>query len=248
MRIVVLTTTLVVLSACTLISGAGDLRSETNNELAATSSSGTTTSSSSSSGTPPPPDTAASSSGTTTSSSSSSSSSSGTSSSSSTSSGNPMQDAGPLPCVDKTYGPRFPNMVAGDLWSSANAARADDGRIAHGGESEGPLVARSFNLNVPATAQIKGIELKIARSSFAPSIRDKVVQLSKGVSRAKTTDNWPVDQAETNFPKTSYGSATDLWGAQWSGADINSIEVTLSVTGFGDGHVDSFALTVYTCE
>lgn len=229
-----LVTASLTLAACTLISGASELQSSTDDATPdASTSSGGSSGVASSSGM--------------------------TSSGSSGSGGNPASEGGPPnpgqpdasgePCTPKSYGPRFPTNVAGEFWRSPGLAKVDDMKVAHGDRGSGPIHAAKFRFTIPVTAQILGIEVKIARSSVGP-VSDGSVSLAKGSPKAQP-GNWVEDMKLSNFPKATYGGPADLWGAAWTPADINSPDgfgVSLIVAGNGDGHVDSFAATVFTCE
>jgi hypothetical protein len=160
----------------------------------------------------------------------------------------PLPETGPLPCTKRSHGPRFPEVVTGN-WSSPANARVDDGRIAHGREDLGALRASGFGFAIPAGARIDGIVVQIARSTIGDT-RDDAVALAKGTSKA-IPGPWFLDLPETNHPKVAFGDESDLWGASWTPADINAQDgftVTQTVLGNGDCHIDSFAVTVHTCE
>lgn len=223
------------LVACTLVSGAADL--DTNEATIDGGSSSSSGSSASSSG-------------------GSSSSSSGVASSSTSSSGFPFFDASfdapfdalfdvNLPCINTSIGPRFAGNVSG-AWMNPNAARFNDQNPAHGDATTGPLFASGFNFGaVFPNARILGIEVRIAKSSRGTT-SDKTVSFG-GANRADNAD-WAVDPTELQFPVSTYGGPTDLWGATWTAAQVKNAELTIEVNGNADSHIDSIAMTVYVCQ
>jgi hypothetical protein len=116
------------------------------------------------------------------------------------------------------------------------------------------LQGTQYGFNVPLDTEIVGIEVNINRSSNGnnPSIEDNVVRLlNGGVIVGDNKANlvaWP-----TTLTMVTYGGPTDLWGADWTPTDINSLDfgVTLAVNNTNNGNqgriatVDSIQVTVY---
>lgn len=64
----------------------------------------------------------------------------------------------------------------------------------------------------------------------------------------KANGPWP--EGSPDEPKiTTYGGATDRWGATWTATEINasSFGVSVNVNGQGTGFADSLGVTVYYC-
>lgn len=122
----------------------------------------------------------------------------------------------------------------GSEWNSASAITQKDGQFATTSMTENAfcfqtvcfftrgLIGSDFGFNIPATSTINGILLRVNRKSdIEHAVRDSAIQLMKGFSfvgnKKKANVFWPT------VPKTrSYGGQTDLWGAAWTPADINS--------------------------
>lgn len=114
------------------------------------------------------------------------------------------------------------------------------------------LKATGFGFAIPATATINGIEANVERSaSNSGSVRDYSVKLVKGgtvtgTSYADTSSSW----STTDIYKT-YGGQTDLWGATFTPADINSANFGLAFSARQSGggtrtaRVDYVNITVY---
>ncbi len=85
------------------------------------------------------------------------------------------------------------------------------------------LRVTNFGFDVPTTATIDGIHVRIdRRASAADSIRDRTVNLvlggiTQGSSKADLVLYWP-----TSDQYMGYGGATDNWGASLDASDINS--------------------------
>jgi hypothetical protein len=118
------------------------------------------------------------------------------------------------------------------------------------------LITDDFQLEVPQDAQITGITAEIRRAGD-PMISDYSVRLVKdgellGAERAKP-ELWTGE-----LQWLTYGGPDDLWGAEWTPADLNSdaFGVALSVaytmqSGNARAYVDQVRVTVHyqtACE
>lgn len=97
------------------------------------------------------------------------------------------------------------------------------------------LRATNFGFAIPAGATINGISAVITRKADAlASIIDNAVLLVAG-GVAVGTDHSLVGDWGTTFFLANYGSTSDLWGATWTPAIINSsnfgIEISVQNTG-----------------
>jgi hypothetical protein len=147
-----------------------------------------------------------------------------------------------------TEGPRSPTTVIDDAsfggasWFPPGNAMASDNlyaTVAPGGSPTHYLKATNFGFNIPAPAQIQGIEVFVERKSSLVTIFDSRARIVKGgvvgTAERKLAGFWPaVDTTVT------YGNPSDMWGDTWTPADINS-------TGFGfalsvDDNVDAAAV------
>ncbi|MCX8174877.1 MAG: DUF5011 domain-containing protein [Candidatus Micrarchaeota archaeon] len=146
-------------------------------------------------------------------------------------------------------------------WSNPSRAQASDNQYATTTLSQSSgvsyyLNATNFSFNLPSNAVITGIEVAIERrqacasGSCTSNVTDVEVRLQKngalvGNNKAKATA-WP-----TTDSTAIYGGPSDLWGASWTAADINSIKtgVVLSVNRTPGGsrnlYVDYINMTVY---
>jgi hypothetical protein len=117
------------------------------------------------------------------------------------------------------------------------------------------LRGSEYGFNIPPEGSITGIEVTISRysNSHNPNVIDNVVQLVDdtgtrvGENKAVST-NWP-----TTITSVSYGGPTDLWGATWTPAKVNSLNFGVDLAAYRDNHgnnqrsavVDSMQITVY---
>jgi hypothetical protein len=96
------------------------------------------------------------------------------------------------------------------------------------------LKATDFGFTIPSTSDIRGIQVEIERvsnlSTGVRNIKDSGVYLIKNdviltaVNKADTGTNWPTTEAGRLYG----ASGVDLWGTNWTPADINA-------SGFGCG-------------
>jgi len=111
------------------------------------------------------------------------------------------------------------------------------------------LLTDQFKLEVPKAAIVRGIKVDVRRAGD-DSVSDDSVRIIKGGQ---------LGAAERALPQTwspevgwvSYGGPTDLWGEQWSAADLNSdgFGVALSAAygknvGNTSAYVDEVRVTV----
>lgn len=116
------------------------------------------------------------------------------------------------------------------------------------------LIGSDFGFNLPATATVNGIVVKVSRKAeVSQSVKDSFIQLQKGITpvgaKKKAKGYWDV---EANIK--TYGSATDLWGVSWSAADINSSDFSVWMKAYNtsanavQASVDFMRVTVYYSE
>ncbi len=115
------------------------------------------------------------------------------------------------------------------------------------------LAASSFNFSVPVAATINGIVAEVQRRTInlPVTLMDSTVKLLKagvpvGTNHAGSVA-WTV-----SLTYITYGSASDLWGATWTPADINNSNFGLYFTvrntttsPNGAPQVDHMRITVY---
>jgi len=113
------------------------------------------------------------------------------------------------------------------------------------------LRATNFSSGIPAGGTIQGIKVDIERYCGAGSARDALVQLTKngsarvGNSKADTSSNW-----SSSVGVATYGNSTDLWGTNWTAAEINAstFGVHFAARAYSENtdiYVDFIRITVY---
>ncbi len=146
----------------------------------------------------------------------------------------------------------------GANWTRPESAESSNNSYASAsvdGTVTDPLRCVSYGFDIPATATIVGIEVRIERKSSSVAnggSRDNSLFLVKagttvGLDRATATAYTTGDTVET------HGSPTDLWGTTWTPADINNVNFGAVFTatkpsGAGGAHtvtVDQIQITVY---
>ncbi len=118
------------------------------------------------------------------------------------------------------------------------------------------LTATGFGFSLPARAIVRGVTVTIERkTSVSSTIRDFNVSLVKagaatGNNKAATSTSWP-----TSDGTATYGSASDVWGATLSAADVGSSGFGVQVIprNYGSsaavGSIDAITITVrYTSD
>ncbi len=149
-------------------------------------------------------------------------------------------------------------------WSQPNRAEVPDGNYAQ--ISLGPnetgkyLSIQDYDLNIPASAVVEGIQIDIWRFSDATgAIQDSSVRLitpgggGGGFSGTITgtehaqAGNWP-----SVLTQTTYGGPTDLWGVAWTAADVNHVDfgMVIAVTQNGGSgnikaYIDYITITIF---
>jgi len=150
--------------------------------------------------------------------------------------------------------------VGTQTWLNPTGISADDASYTTVGLKQDQisdyLQATNFGFNIPEDATISGIQVEIDRyaSNFIGNtrIRDENVRLVKagtivGDNKADTGSYWPL--SGTN---KSYGAGNELWGAEWTPAEINATDFgaalsvkNLSTLGISyTAYVDYIRITV----
>jgi len=148
-------------------------------------------------------------------------------------------------------GAAFNTVTFGTIaWTTPGNAIASDNAYAQaapGGADTNYLEANNFNLSVPASAIIDGIEVAIEKRSLSGTIFDSRVRIVKGgtVGTDEHADGatWP-----TTDTVVTYGGLGDLWGETWTAADVNAANfgVVISATDSLDtAAVDHITMTVH---
>lgn len=119
-----------------------------------------------------------------------------------------------------------------------------------------PLLADQFGLSVPTDALIRGITVEVRRAGD-DSVADDSVRIIKGghIGSAERALPLPWSMDPT---WVSYGGPTDLWGEDWTAADLNSPDFGLALSaaysknvGNTIAYVDAVRVTVsykQTCD
>ncbi len=117
------------------------------------------------------------------------------------------------------------------------------------------LESTDFGFAIPANATIKGIVVGVEKNASGGStIQDNGVRIIKNGSTTGVDHMNSANWGYTDFWST-YGNATDLWGATWTPADINATNfgvafAAISYTCFSNGKaavssIDAVQITVY---
>lgn len=152
-------------------------------------------------------------------------------------------------CTLTSSGPRHPTAAYGETWSNDDGALVHDDSAAHSnGDNDDALVVGAFGFSVPSTAEIRGITIVISRNKSSGTVIDDEIRLTKGTTKANGP--WPQGTQSGPYTDATYGSETDLWGADWSPADVNAptFGVAIKVNGSGNGHVDAVSAIVHYCN
>lgn len=157
-------------------------------------------------------------------------------------------------------GPRSPSTVANDAalgtlaWlSPGNAAASDNARAtatALALMNTQALTGTGYGFALPATAEISGIAVHVERSAVLASVSDNAVRLVIGGVIASADRSspaaWPASGAES---VVTYGGPSDLWGEDWTAADINDpgfgAALSARVPLADVAQVDHLAITVH---
>jgi len=156
-----------------------------------------------------------------------------------------------------SYGPIFAGTGSNDAsvgtiaWTNTGNITADDGATANIPFTSGTtnyLTATNYGFSIPSGSTINGItaEIKEVNGEFGGITKDNAVRIIKGgviqSSNKANTNIWPAGVY------VSYGGTSDLWGASWSAADINSSGFGLAISAFlsssDNPSIDAIRITV----
>lgn len=169
-------------------------------------------------------------------------------------------------CADPVIvGPLFAKTVINDTttgtlgWLTPEVVAGDDDLSASyaGLAASNYLFARDFGVNVPDGAHIRGIVVEWQRKALGAGIKDAQVAIVRngaiGADNHARSEDWP---SAANPMWGSYGlgdgatggDSTDLWGEDWTAADINGqgFGVALAVAS-GPAFVSRVRVTVSYC-
>jgi hypothetical protein len=113
------------------------------------------------------------------------------------------------------------------------------------------IVATNFGFNIPPTATIQGIVVQVEESDPKNRTSDYLVQIVQGgvIGTANRATGTPYPLTDTY---ESYGYAGDLWGENWTPADINSPDFGVAIAAQRDialgktaGQIDNIRITVF---
>ncbi len=128
------------------------------------------------------------------------------------------------------------------LFASAN--------ISGGGSASNILKATGYDFNIPTTAKINGISVKVRR--YGTAAVDGQVRMLKAGAYAGIYNGNPYNWGGTSTAPEQiiYGGPEDLWGTTWTAADINNSNFGFSLqvvntSGGGSAYIDSIQITVY---
>lgn len=126
--------------------------------------------------------------------------------------------ASPASCISATG-------VGTRAWSNPGSATASDNTYAtasvNSSNGSNYLQCTGFGFAIPTGATISGLVVTVERKTSGGTVTDSRVRLIKGgtiglTDRATTTAYTNSDVAE------AHGGTSDLWGATWAPADLNS--------------------------
>ncbi len=162
---------------------------------------------------------------------------------------------------------KLPGTIANDAsagtiaWANLSNALVTDNQYATCTFTNGSgalsqyLEATAFGFAIPGDATIKGIVVTVERSRTVAGstvvgdagaflVRQGVIA-DDGINKALGT-TWA-----TSDEVVTYGTPDDLWGGQWTPADINdsgfgfALYAVKLLTGTPDGRIDAITITVY---
>ncbi len=152
---------------------------------------------------------------------------------------------------DTTSPARAPSSAAG--WTSSNNVFSSDSVYATnavGSNSTGAtLTVSGFGFAIPAGSIIRGITVNLIRkASVAGTIQDANMYLTKAGAQTGTNHAIAGTWGTSNTTKT-YGTASDLWGAAWTAADIDNAGFGVKFAAKAGGtaataSADSISITV----
>ena len=149
------------------------------------------------------------------------------------------------------------DVIGGQVnWTDEYHTAADDDLSANvileEGEKSNYLVLTGFNFDLPEGTIVNGVEISMKRSVSGGYIRDNMIRLVKngqvsGHNRASSFA-WP-----DNDSIRVYGTAGDLWGNEFTTADINAPDfgVAISLWRYNGGalfdtaFIDFIQITIY---
>jgi len=179
--------------------------------------------------------------------------------------------AGPMatPVQATSTGPNSGSTAADDgsigtvTWSSVNSALTQDDSYASAiltetNHTSHYLEVTDFGFGISSGATIEGIMVEVDRHESSTPLRvfDNSIRLVKGGAINGTDKStglsWP--SSDTNA-YVSYGNSTDLWGLNWTPADINGSDFGVAISASKDdapspagdrvAYVDHIRITVY---
>lgn len=113
------------------------------------------------------------------------------------------------------------------------------------------LVADQFELEVPEAAEIRGLTMEIRKAGDDSSVTDDSVRIVKG-GQIGNTERYSPQLWPTNLSWVSYGGPDDLWGEEWTPAELNADDFGIalsaaytSTAGNARAYVDQVRVTVH---
>ena len=113
-----------------------------------------------------------------------------------------------------------------------------------------PLLTTAFDLDVPEGAMVRGITVELRRAGHA-SVSDDSLRIVKG-GRISGAERAASDPWSEDLTWVTYGGPDDLWGEEWSSADVmaDDFGVALAVNyessvGNARAYVDQVRVTVH---
>jgi len=108
------------------------------------------------------------------------------------------------------------------------------------------LKASNFGFTVPDNVVINGILVEIEEKS-TPTTTESVIKIVKADGTLGTINKSTGANLPSSEGYVSYGSDNNLWGENWTPADINDADfgVVLATVGTGVSSVDHIRITVY---
>lgn len=150
--------------------------------------------------------------------------------------------------VVTSQGPSLPGTVTNNAaygavaWTNFNNIKLDDNTYATAiftpGQISNYLVASNFGFTVPSEKLITGIEVTVKRhaaNAIDRLVYDDTIQLMKAGILVGLRDEIFVERIWSDVDETvTYGSSTNLWGAQFKASDINDAGFGVSFACWGD--------------
>ncbi|HVH41456.1 MAG TPA: hypothetical protein VM925_03905 [Labilithrix sp.] len=148
-------------------------------------------------------------------------------------------------------------------WDSLPGALSSDGQGATykftvKNVASPPLKVTDFGFDLPATAQIKGVIVRILRSASTRYVKDSTIQLLDGDTEIGNNQGASSLEWPTAFQTKSYGDEHDLWGTNLTPAVANAstfgITISCGVFTFGSltslpvASVDEVSIALSYCD